>query len=68
MPTSGYSGYANHPWHHYLAGGPASLLDLVLPFLVIALFALLVAAGRWGADRAKSHSPARTRRKLGPRK
>ena len=54
MPNSGYPGYANHPWHHYLAGGPASLLELVLPFLVIALFALLVAAGQWGANQAKA--------------
>ncbi len=54
MPNSGYPGYANHPWHHYLAGGPASLLELVLPFLVIALFALLVAAGQWGANHAKA--------------
>jgi DUF1707 SHOCT-like domain len=54
VPNSGYSGYANHPWHHYLATGPASLLELVLPFLVIALFVLLVAAGQWGANRAKA--------------
>jgi hypothetical protein len=54
VPNSGYPGYANHPWHHYWQGGPASLLELVLPFLVIALFALLVAAGRWGANQAKS--------------
>ena len=54
MPNSGYPGYANHPWHHYWQGGPASLLELVLPLLVIALFALLVAAGRWGANQAKA--------------
>ena len=54
MPNSGYAGYANHPWHHYLAGGTASLLELVLPFLVIALFALLVTAGQWGANQAKA--------------
>jgi hypothetical protein len=54
MPTNAYPGYANHPWHHYLAGGPASLLELILPFLVIALFALLVAAGQWGANQAKA--------------
>ncbi len=54
MPNSAYPGYANHPWHHYLAGGPASLLELVLPFLVIALFALLVTAGQWGASQAKA--------------
>ena len=54
MPNSAYPGYANHPWHHYLAGGPASLLELVLPFLVIALFALLVTAGQWGANQAKA--------------
>ncbi len=54
MPNSGYPGYANHPWHHYWQGGPASLLELALPFLVIALFALLVAAGRWGANQAKA--------------
>ena len=54
MPTSGYyPEYANHPWHHYLAGGPASLVEAVLPFLLIAFFALLVSAGRWGAERAK---------------
>ena len=30
------------------------MLELVLPFLVIALFALLVAAGQWGANQAKA--------------
>ena len=67
MPTSGYPGYANHPWHHYLAGGPASLLESVLPFLVIGLFALLVAAGRWGADRAKAFLVSRKARAASPR-
>jgi hypothetical protein len=54
VPNNGYAGYANHPWHHYWQGGPASLLELVLPFLVIALFALLGAAGRWCANQAKA--------------
>jgi hypothetical protein len=30
------------------------LLELILPFLIIALFALLVAAGQWGANQAKA--------------
>lgn len=30
------------------------MLELVLPFLVVALFALLVAAGQWGAKQAKA--------------
>jgi hypothetical protein len=62
VPTSGYPGYANHPWHHYLAGGPASLLEAVLPFLLIAFFALLVSAGRWGAERAKAFLVSRKAR------
>ncbi len=67
MPTSGYPGYANHPWHHYLVGGPASLLEAVLPFLVIAFFALLVAAGRWGAERTKAFLVSRKVRAASPR-
>ena len=66
MPTNGYPGYANHPWHHYLAGGPASLLESVLPFLVIGLVALLVAAGRWGAERAKALLVRRQARAASP--
>ena len=62
MPSNGYPGYANHPWHHYLAAGPASLLELVLPFLVIALFALLVATGRWAAVRARAQLSRRKSR------
>jgi hypothetical protein len=54
VPNSGYPGYANHPFHHYLAVGPASLLELVFPVLVIALFALLIATGRWGANQARA--------------
>jgi hypothetical protein len=54
VPNSGYAGYANHPWHHYMAVGPASLLELVLPFLVIAVFALLMTAGSWAANQAKA--------------
>ena len=53
MPNSGYAA-ANHPFHHYLAVGPASLLELVLPLLLVALFFLLIATGRWGAERAKA--------------
>ena len=53
MPNSGYP-VTNHPFHHYFAAGPASLLELVLPFLVIALFLLLLAAGRRGADWAEA--------------
>ena len=67
MPNSGYPGYANHPWHHYLAVGPASLLEAVLPFLVIALFALLVTAGRWGAERTKALLVRRQARAASPR-
>jgi hypothetical protein len=37
-----------------MAGGTASLLELVLPFLVIALFALLIEAGRWSANGVKA--------------
>ena len=62
MPSNGYPAYANHPWHHYLAAGPASLLELVLPFLVIALFALLVATGRWAAVRARAQLSRRKSR------
>jgi len=43
------------------------LLELVLPFLVIALFALLIAAGRWGANRAKALSVGRKARAASPR-
>jgi hypothetical protein len=67
VPPSGYQGYANHPWHHYLAAGPASLLELVLPFLFIALFALLLTAGRWGADQAKALLIRRKARAAAPR-
>ncbi len=67
MPNSGYPGYANHPWHHYLVGGPASLLEAVLPFLVIAFFALLIAAGRWAAERAKALLASRKARAASPR-
>ena len=67
MPSSGYPGYANHPWHHYLVGSPASLLESVLPFLVIAFFALLVAAGRWGAEQAKALLVRRKARAASPR-
>jgi hypothetical protein len=52
MPNSGYPA-ANYPFHHYLAVGPASLLQLFLPFLVIAACLLLLAAGRRGVDWAK---------------
>ena len=67
MPSSGYPGYANHPWHHYLAGGPASLLGLVLPLLVIALFALLAATGRWCAERIRAQLSRRKARAVSPR-
>jgi hypothetical protein len=43
------------------------LLELVLPFLVIALFALLVAAGRWGANQAKALLVWRKARAASPR-
>ena len=41
--------FGGHPWHHYLAAGPLSLLELAFPFLVLAL---LLAAARWGVRRA----------------
>lgn len=43
------------------------MLELVLPFLVIALFALLVEAGRWGANRAKALLIRRKARAASPR-
>jgi hypothetical protein len=67
VPSSGYPGYANHPWHHYLAGGPASLLGLVLPLLVIAFFALLSGTGRWGVERARAQLSRRKARAASPR-
>jgi hypothetical protein len=67
VPNSGYPEYANHPWHHYWQGGAASVLELVLPFLVIALFALLVAGGRWGANQAKALLVRRKARCASPR-
>jgi hypothetical protein len=67
VPSSGYPGYANHPWHHYLAGGPASLLGLVLPLLAVALFALLVATGRWSAERVRARLSRRKARAASPR-
>jgi hypothetical protein len=42
---------AGHPWHHYMAGGPASLLELV-PFLLLVLLFVLLAAGSWGRRQA----------------
>ncbi len=53
MPGS-QSGYADHPWHHYLAGGPASLWGLVLPLLIVTFVALVLGAGREGANRART--------------
>ena len=38
-------------WHHYMAGGPASLLELV-PFLLLVLLFVLLAAGSWGRRQA----------------
>jgi hypothetical protein len=67
VPNSGYAGYANHPWHHYLAVGPASLLELILPFLVIALMGLLAATGRWGADQTRAQLSRRRARAASPR-
>jgi hypothetical protein len=61
MPNSGYPP-ANHPFHHYIAVGPASLLELLLPFLVIALFVLLLAAGRRGVDWVKAELSRRKSR------
>jgi Domain of unknown function (DUF1707) len=54
VPGSQYSGYADHPWHHYLAGGPASFMGLVLPLLIVTFLALVLGAGRGGAHRART--------------
>jgi len=59
MPSNGYPEYASHPWHHYMAAGAASTLELVLPFLVVAL---LIGAGRRGADWARTHLSRRSSR------
>lgn len=44
-------GYPGHHWHQYWAAGPASLLQLALPFLFLALLFVLLAAARWGRRR-----------------
>ncbi|MGO8862907.1 MAG: DUF1707 domain-containing protein [Acidimicrobiales bacterium] len=67
MPGSQHSGYAGHPWHHYLAGGPGSLWGLVLPLLVIAFLALLLAAGRRAANRAQAVLASHKARAASPR-
>ncbi len=59
MPSNGYPDYASHPWHHYLVAGAASTLELVLPFLVVAL---LIGAGHRGADWARTRLSRRSSR------
>ncbi len=66
MPGSQYSGYAQHPWHHYLAGGPASLWGLVLPLLIVTVLAVVLAAGREGANRARTLLADRQARPASP--
>jgi hypothetical protein len=44
----GYPAYGGHGLHPYLAAGPASLLALVLPFVVLALLVALWAVACWG--------------------
>jgi hypothetical protein len=57
----GYPGFAGHPWHHYLAGGPASLLALsVLPL------GLLLLVGACSAGRRVANLVERRRSSAGP--
>jgi hypothetical protein len=43
----GYQEFPGHPWHHYLAGGPFSLIDLmVLPLGLLFLLAVCSAGRR----------------------
>ena len=48
----GDPGFGQLP-HHYLAGGPYSLLELALPFLFLVLLFVLLAVARWGRQRAE---------------
>ncbi len=43
----------SHFGHHYLAGGPYSLLEFTLPFLFLALLFVLMSVARWGRHRAE---------------
>ena len=46
----GYSGFPGHHLHQ-LAGGAGSLLELAVPFLVLAILVVLMAAVQWAGRR-----------------
>jgi hypothetical protein len=49
----GYS-YAGHPWHQYVATGPASLLELAAPFLALGVLVLVLMVAEWGRHRIET--------------
>jgi Domain of unknown function (DUF1707) len=71
MLMSDNSALSGHPWHHYLTGGAASLLQLLAPFLVLGIVCIMVALARWVAGRVEAYrnrprSPATAARAVGP--
>lgn len=61
----GYPAFHGHPWHHYFAVGPTSLLDLMVLPLLLVLLTTACWAGRRTAALLSRRKPSSASRQAG---